>query len=379
MVTMLWDIFCRVIDNYGDIGVSWRLCADLAARGERIRLWVDDASALPWMAPGACEGAWPGIHVLAWEQGNELAALASLPVADVWIETFGCEIPQPFIAHFAKALVDSDSRQPVWLNLEYLSAEPYVERSHGLHSPVMQGPAKGWTKTFFYPGFTTRTGGLLREPGLLDRMQQSVDTSRCTFFQQLGVQLHPGSQKECLVSLFCYEPPLLQALLDQLAVSATPMRLLVTSGRATVAVQSLMGQQTVHGHLQIDYLSALSQADYDRLLWHCDINWVRGEDSVVRAIWAGAPFVWHIYPQHDQAHAAKLEAFMEQMQLGAAARKLHRAWNGLLPAAEEASALLSLTGEGLLDWQQEIQAARARLLKLDDLGSALLHFVLKNR
>ena len=51
-----WDIFCQVIDNFGDIGVCWRLAADLAARGHQVRLWVDDASALHWMAPQGAAG-----------------------------------------------------------------------------------------------------------------------------------------------------------------------------------------------------------------------------------------------------------------------------------------------------------------------------------
>ena len=164
---MQWDIFCKVIDNFGDIGVCWRLCADLARRGHTVRLWVDDASALQWMAPGALEGRIAGIEVCAWADSMQPQKLANLPAADVWIEGFGCEIAPEFIAAYAKwtgAKGLNDSKSPVWVNLEYLSAERYVERAHGLPSPVMSGPAKGATKHFFYPGFTGRTGGLLREP-----------------------------------------------------------------------------------------------------------------------------------------------------------------------------------------------------------------------
>jgi uncharacterized repeat protein (TIGR03837 family) len=377
---MLWDIFCRVIDNYGDIGVSWRLCADLAARGEHVRLWVDDASALQWMAPGAAQGLWSGVRVLDWDHGGDPAVLATLPAADVWIETFGCEIAPAFVAHHAQAVARSGASQPVWLNLEYLSAEPYVERSHALLSPVMQGPAKGWRKFFFYPGFTERTGGLLREPGLMPQITAHSDTKlRSDFFARIGVSLGGAAPSDFLVSLFCYEPPLLRALLDQLAAYDTPVRLLVTAGRATKAVQALRGEQTLQGSLHIDYLPALSQKDFDQLLWHCDVNFVRGEDSVVRALWAGKPFVWHIYPQDDHAHAAKLEAFVEQMQFGKFVRHWHRAWNGLLPAGQQDLALLPLSEEALGQWQQEVQAARARLLKLEDLCSQLVQFALKNR
>jgi uncharacterized repeat protein (TIGR03837 family) len=352
---MLWDIFCRVIDNYGDIGVSWRLSADLAARGHSVRLWVDDAAALQWMAPGALQEQWPGVQVRPWNASTRHEQLQDLPQAEVWIESFGCDIPQPFVAHFAQRAQPA----PVWINLEYLSAEAYVERSHGLPSPVLQGPAKGWTKTFFYPGFTQKTGGLLRGP------QEASDTSEAT--------------SALRISLFCYEPPLLQSLLKQLSAWSAPVHLLVTPGRAAAAVRQLQGKRLAHGALQLHYLPALSQIAYDQLLHSCDINFVRGEDSVVRAIWAGEPFVWHIYAQEDLAHGAKLEAFLQQLQLGPAACALHRAWNGLAPGPENDTALLPLEPIAFAQWQAEVRSARSRLRTLPDLSSQLCDFVLKNR
>lgn len=364
---MLWDIFCRVIDNFGDIGVCWRLSAQLAERGERVRLWVDDPSALRWMAPGALEGAWPGVQVLAWEQAGRQDTLAQLVPADVWIEAFGCELPQAFVAHHA------GQPQPVWINLEYLSAEDYVERSHGLPSPVMQGLAKGWTKWFFYPGFSDKTGGLLREPTI--RSAPPDTSARQAFFAALGIPW----QGEPMVSLFCYEPPGLEALVGQLAASGTASQLLVTPGRATQAVQALLGKTSQVGLLQIRYLSTLPQTDFGRLLDHCDLNFVRGEDSVVRALWAGRPFVWQIYPQHDQAHADKLEAFLQQLQLGEPVRSLHRVWNGLQTPADPPLTLPTWQGPAHLKWQTEVQTARARLLQSNDLLNRLLEFVKKNR
>ena len=182
-----------------------------------------------------------------------------------------------------------------------------------------------------------------------------------------------------MLSLFCYEPPLLPALLEQLSVAPQASRLLVTPGRAAQAVQSLVGRQTQRGQVAIDYLPYRSQPDFDRLLRHCDVNFVRGEDSLVRALWAGKPFVWHIYPQQDQAHAAKLKAFLEQMQFGAAIRTLHRAWNGLQPAPGDAAALQALQPQALAQWQSDVRSARTRLLEMDDLTSQLLQFALKNR
>lgn len=345
---LLWDIFCTVIDNHGDLGVCWRLARQLRDAGQRVRLWVDDASALAWMAPAAVRGEETGIIVLPWQQAAQAALVADLPPAEVWVEAFGCEIPEAFVAHG----VATHARQPVWINLEYLSAEDWVPRMHGLPSPVMSGPAKGWTKHFFYPGFTPETGGLLREAKLQER-QQSFDHS--TWRALHAPRLRPGGR---LISLFCYEPAHLPQLLQQLA--GTPDHLLVTPGRPLAAVQ-----QALAGLAMPPCWSALpytSQDGFDEMLWACDLNFVRGEDSLVRALWAGQPLVWHIYPQDDDAHHAKLEAFLDWLQAPESLRRFHRVWNGL-----ESSELPALDGATLQHWQACVSAARQTLLAQADL------------
>lgn len=264
-------------------------------------------------------------------------------------------------------------KKPVWINLEYLSAEAYVERCHAMPSPVHSGPAAGWTKWFFYPGFTPGTGGLLREDGLAARQ---AAFQRSAWLAQQGI----AYKGEMLVSLFCYEPPALARLLDHLAQRNPhpgPVRLLVTAGRAASAVKALINDkkwpqpgQSGYGKLSISYLPLLSQTDFDHLLWTCDLNFVRGEDSVVRAIWAAQAFVWQIYPQADQAHRVKLEAFLDMLQAPPSLRRFHEAWNGLqdeLPAPDPES------------WSACVRTARQRLLDQDALCTQLIGFVMHNR
>ena len=350
---LTWDIFCTVIDNHGDLGVCWRLSRQLRDQGQRVRLWVDDASALRWMAPAASRGEEAGIEVRAWSLASDAPTLHALPPADVWVEAFGCEIPLAFVAQG----VASDRRPPAWINLEYLSAEAWVPRLHGLPSPVMSGPARGWSKRFFYPGFTPDTGGLLRETDLLTR-QQGFD--RQAWRARHAPLLAPGAR---LLSLFCYEPAGLAPLLQQLA--GRPDHLLVTPGRPLAAVQQALAQgQATPNWTALPYTD---QNGFDEMLWACDLNFVRGEDSLVRALWAGRPFVWHIYPQDDQAHHDKLDAFLDWLQAPADLRHMHRCWNGLATGA--------LPGPDLPAWQACVQAARARLLAQTDLTTQLLDFV----
>lgn len=345
---MRWDIFCKVIDNFGDIGVCWRLACDLAARGESVRLWVDEASALAWMAP---QGQ-PGVTVWPWPQAES----AGVQPGEVVVEAFGCDLPAGFLARMAAA-----RPAPRWVNLEYLSAEAYVERSHGLPSPVLSGPAAGLGKWFFYPGFTPATGGLLREPGL-DAAQARFD--RMAWLQAQAIPW----RGERLVSLFCYEPPALATLIDRLASDGVPTRLLVTAGQASRALQTVTGGATASGgRLAVSHLPWLSQTDFDHLLWACDLNFVRGEDSLVRALWAGQALVWQAYPQDDQAHHAKLEAWLDRLQAPASLRQWHAAWNG---SADGAPPALDLPA-----WRASVSGLGSRLRQQDDLTSQLLRFV----
>jgi len=326
---MRWDLFCRVVDNFGDVGVCWRLARDLASRGEAVRLWIDDASALAWMAPGGAAGVEVGAFDAAHDPG------------DVVVEAFGCDPPTAFVDAMAAA-------RPVWINLEYLSAEGQVERLHGLPSPQNNG----LTKWFFYPGFTASTGGLLREPGLL---AERAAFDRSAWLARLGLQLAPG---ERLVSLFCYDNPAIPDLLQSLA--ETPTLLLLTPGHAQAQVEI-----TPPG-LRSAALPWLAQPDFDRLLWACDLNFVRGEDSLVRAIWAGTPFVWQIYPQDDGVHALKLHALLERMPRVAGLAELWRAWNGLQPGWP------GLPHAGR--WRQACRDWRETLMPQADLTTALQHF-----
>lgn len=352
---MLWDLFCRVVDNFGDIGVCWRLAADLGARGQDVRLWIDDPAPLSWLAPhGAARVHWqPWTPDTEWPEPGEVV-----------VEAFGCDPPPAFVARMARQL-----RPPVWINLEYLSAEAYVTRSHGLRSPRGAGPGQGLDKWFFYPGFVPGTGGLIREPGLL---HQIAAFDGPAWLRGRGWAARP---EERVASLFCYDSAPVRGLLQ--ALGERPTLLLVTPGAATRAWRAACAQSPCPPGLRALELPWLSQYDYDRLLWSCELNFVRGEDSFVRAQWAGAPFVWQIYPQHDHAHVAKLDAFLGRLLqeadpvLGAALRRLWLSWNGLddnplrLPPA--------------LPWKAQAQQWRERLSAQPDLVTQLLEFAAGKR
>lgn len=325
-----WDIFCSVVDNYGDIGVTWRLARQLAVeQGHAVRLWVDELAAFVRLCPEArvdeqCQH-WSGVEVRQWAE-----PFPAVEPAQVVIEAFACQLPASYI----EAMTVSDTRH-LWLNLEYLSAENWVAGCHGLPSPQ----PGGLQKFFFFPGFVEGTGGLLREADLLARRRtfQADAQAQQAFLLSLGVMREPGAR---LISLFAYENTGLAGWLDALAADPQPTQLLVPQGKILADLQTWLGEGPLapgdhsrRGNLLIHVLPFVAQDDYDRLLWCCDLNAVRGEDSFIRAQWAGRPLLWHIYPQEEGAHWDKLEAFLAIYsadlvpEIAAAQAEFWRAWN----------------------------------------------------
>ncbi|MBW8305540.1 MAG: elongation factor P maturation arginine rhamnosyltransferase EarP [Thiobacillus sp.] len=335
-----WDIFCNVVDNYGDIGIAWRLARGLAGEhGLAVRLWVDDLNTFqriwPAVDASAAEQSCEGVTVCAWR-----TPFAAVAPAQVVIEAFGCALPETYLAAMGAA-----SPPPVWINLEYLSAEPWVAEHHGLPSPHPRLPL---TKYFFFPGYTPATGGLLAEADLAARRAAFVAGGMPAFWRRIGLAAPPPG--ELRVSLFAYENPALPALLDAWAADPRPVTCLVPEGRvipqlaAWLAVPTLQpGASHRRGALKLHILPFLDQDAYDHLLWACDLNFVRGEDSCVRAQWAARPLVWQAYPQADAAHWDKTHALLMHYTEGlddAAARAvvgMWRHWNGM-PEADDVAA-----------------------------------------
>jgi uncharacterized repeat protein (TIGR03837 family) len=289
--SLRWDLFCRVVDNYGDAGFCWRLARQLAREhGLQVRLWIDDLTTLRALQPGAAAGAsCDGVRIEAWRDDDpRLLSPAPEEIADVVVGALACTLPEGYRAAMAV-------RRPVWIDLEYLSAEGWVPSHHGLPSPKPDG----LVEHFFFPGFDAATGGLLREADLLVRHDAFDAPARAAFLASIGVVLPADTP---LASLFCYADAPAVALLDAFAARDEGWRVLVPAGVAPAAA----------GHPAALAVPFVPQADYDRLLWSCSLNFVRGEESFVRALWSQRPMVWQAYRQAEDAHLPKVRAFVDR-------------------------------------------------------------------
>ncbi|HDX8367154.1 TPA: elongation factor P maturation arginine rhamnosyltransferase EarP [Aeromonas dhakensis] len=389
-----WDIFCCVVDNFGDIGVTWRLARQLKQEGAlpaqesevQVRLWVDDLASFARICPGldpAQDSQWvDGIHIQHW---HDTLPADTLP-AKVVIEAFACQLPTPFIERMAEQMA-SQPKPPCWINLEYLSAESWVEDCHALASPQRVGN-QSLNKYFFFPGFTARTGGLLCERGLIverERWQQD-EAGLNAYWASLG--LPPKQELELRVSLFTYESAALTSLVESWCQGATPVTLLLPLGRslndvltgaglADAVPTARAGDLLRVGNLTIKLLPMTDQAGYDRLLWSCDLNLVRGEDSFVRAQWAARPFLWHIYPQEEQAHMVKLDGFLDHYlaQLPTATGQWLRGFSHALNQGENTREWWAQWPDHAAIWQQHGRHWSHKLLQDGDLVTRLVKFL----
>jgi len=368
MLPLSFDLFCRVIDNYGDIGVCWRLAKQLVQPpfSAQVRLWVDDLPRFCALAPGIdpalAQQQHAQVQVVRWEASSVTNSSYPEPHTVV-LEAFACAPPAGFVRCMRP--------DTLWINLEYLSAQDWVAGCHGLPSPQ----ANGLKKWFFFPGFTSHTGGLLREIGLHQRRNtwQTDPQARWRLLHQLGLPetaLHALQHGALQVLLFCYPHAPTATLLHALQARGKPVVVLACPGSIDTTCQFLARK----GLVQLCPIPFVAQETFDLLLWGSDLNCVRGEDSLVRALWAARPLLWHIYPQADAAHLDKLDAWLARAPYPAPVHALIRAWNTPPHTAFAQHLQHCLTPATFSHWRTAAQQWDDTLSQHQDLASALVAF-----
>lgn len=311
------DIFCRVIDNYGDAGVCLHLARSLSKlklpHGQHfaVRLFCDQPEVMATLTD-LSDTANPNLKLCTWEQ-----PLVGYEPSSVVVSAFSCRFDEVTL----KTLQQHQQRsgQPLIINLEYLSAEPWVEDCHQLPSP-----ADGLTSHFFFPGFTPRTGGLNLDPDFIAQCQAKLglaSPASATDTESASATDSAPTPAPYTLSLFGYDNPSVLRLLQGLAASGRECTLKVFAGLACDNLNQRLGLTLTVGdsydyapNVHCTVVPMTGHSGYDQTLLKCDFNLVRGEDSIVRAMHTGHPFLWQIYPQDESAHIVKLNAFLDCME-----------------------------------------------------------------
>lgn len=315
------SIYCRVIDNFGDAGIAWRLARTLVTeKNWQVTLIIDDIDTLSKIVPeidstqriqSVC-----GLTVERWDEIHESASFCT--VSDVTIEAFSCFLPQALEAAIAR---EGEKRPISVIALDYLTAEAYAESSHGLVSPH---PRYGYRKHFFFPGFTDKTGGLIREANLEKRHEAFfASNARESLLKSIG------ADPDAPFSLFFFTYPTIAVarFAQELAADRRPLQIIAAPGEASARLRTQL-QQLNAPHITFIQAPMFAQAEFDRILLASDVVLVRGEDSTVRAQLSGTPLLWTLYPQSEDTHLVKLQAF-SQLYCGALSAQAASVWSRL--------------------------------------------------
>jgi uncharacterized repeat protein (TIGR03837 family) len=286
---------CKVIDFFGDIGVAWRIAKQLKVDFNiEVHLLVDDLVTTKRLIPSIDlslqKQTINGINICHYDFSEDSTSLP--PPPDFVFNLFNIDLP-----HSYKTLIKR--KKSKYIAIEYLSAEPWVDNFH--LKPSID-PQSGLIKTYFYPGFTNQTGGLIREKGLFLRREAFDQSRRKKLIQSLG-----GDPNLYSISLFYYPIQKIEVFLDVIDHINKPAQFFIPQ-----YLFDLLKLKNNYQFIHIIPYPFLNHDDFDNLLWSCDLNFVRGEDSWTRAIWAGKPFIWQPYIQENNIHLIKLKAFLKR-------------------------------------------------------------------
>ncbi|AWD32302.1 hypothetical protein CKSOR_00172 [Candidatus Kinetoplastibacterium sorsogonicusi] len=293
------DIFCNVIDNYGDIGFCWRLSKNLENRYKwKISLWINNLNAFANIEKNintiSSKQFVNNISIRYWNDDE----LFNHNPGNIIINSFSCDLPNFYL----KKIKIFNS---LLINLEYLTPELWINKYHLLPSYNNLNIKK----YFFFPGFRKKTGGIIREPYLSSEREkfQNDIFMKNNFLYKVGFtnELMNFKNDAKLIFIFCYKHSPIRSFIQALKYLNKKF-IIILSNDNIIEKDYLKNSDKVKFHK----LPLINQDSFDKLLWCSDINFIRGEDSFIRAIWAKRPFIWNIYKQDNNAHIKKLQAWL---------------------------------------------------------------------
>lgn len=294
-------VLCKVVDNFGDIGVVWRLCCQLSNQikkenfTSKINLIVDDLASFNKICNSVDSNKSfqivENINIFSWN--DEKLCYDEFSKNDgenlsVILEVFQCGRP----LWMEKILFEEKLNRTVQIiMIDYLTAEKYAEDFHCLQSLTRSSKVQ---KVNFMPGFTNKTGGLI------------IDSEWEHFCDY-------KNNKTLLC--FTYDRNW-DALANACKKSNHIEKVLIAPGKGFESLKkSFYSNFIKDSNLKIEELSFMNQNEWDKMLKNCGVLFIRGEESMSRACLSGIPFVWHAYPQSDEYQLIKVRALLERMSV----------------------------------------------------------------
>ena len=305
------DIFCEIIDNFGDIGVVYRISKELKKIFQNVRIRIvlnrlEEFKAINKKVKDTDYQEIDGLICVTEKYVKE--NIETFGVSDVFIEAFGCNVPEEYVKQ-------AKENSKLWINLEYLSGEKWIEDFHLCESLI---DSKTLKKIFFMPGFNEKSGGVIIDSGFLERMKfgkENRDEIFKKYFKDFDLK------DKFIGTVFSYEKNF-ENLLETLKNYEKETVLLLMGEKTQKSFSEILkknltedyGNIVKYGKITMIYSDFFSQEEYEEIISASDFNFTRGEDSFVRGIILGKPFMWHIYLQEEKAHMDKIKAFTERFK-----------------------------------------------------------------
>ncbi|WP_147644997.1 elongation factor P maturation arginine rhamnosyltransferase EarP [Treponema pectinovorum] len=303
-------ILCKVVDNYGDVGVVFRLAKALSEQDKTLELTIvcSDLESFSLLTKNhfsidtqkksqKCifnDSVWT---ILDWTQEEDFRYEPS-PFPTI-LECFQCGRPE-----WLESILFSKTANKTFyiFNIEYLTAEAYAEEFHLLKSYTRSSNVK---KMFFMPGFTNKTGGLIIDKTFMNSLKKS--------------ELQKKDDKIFTVAIFSYERSFdeifvaLQNFVQKVREKEKGfcVKVFAAAGKSQPFVKK--SWEKFGKDIILQELDFLPQEEWDELLCTCDFNFVRGEESLARASLCAKPFVWHAYPQEENYQLVKVNSLLEKI------------------------------------------------------------------
>ena len=288
---------CKVVDNYGDIGVIWRICRGIQnyiSKTDSINLIIDDLFSFKRINSDVdVRKSYQkilNVNIYNWNDFDfcykEFSGINNTRL-EVILECFQCGRPD----WLEKILFDDKVRHIVnIIMIDYLTAEDYAETFHCLQSLTRSARVQ---KVNFMPGFTEKTGGLILD-NMENLLQKKVEKKQILFF--------------------CYDRDwsFLTSALEKFYNENGFKKLFVAQGKGKESFCKAYKDEKCN--FFVEELPFINQEEWDALLVDCSILFIRGEESLSRAALSGIPFVWHAYPQSDEYQLVKVNALLEKLR-----------------------------------------------------------------
>ena len=288
------DLFCDIIDNYGDIGVVYRLGKELHNKNYKVRIFVNKLNEVAKIIRGfdsnLSQQIYKGIEFLNFDN------FEITNTAEVIVEAFAVDIPESYLEKLS-------TNTKLILNLEYLSAENWIENYHLKNS---FSPKPYIEKFFYMPGFTSESGGIILDDSylkLIELIKENREIYFNNFFKKFDLKY---SSSTFYINVFTYNWDF-KNFIRTLEKSNHKFVFFILDYKLDINFD-------YSNNIKILQMPYMDQSQFDILINLSDFNFVRGEESFIRALLTGKPYLWNIYEQDEMLHIEKLNAFLEKFK-----------------------------------------------------------------